>query len=149
LCCDGGLFDHVKLEDEDRARLVENGLEPSEKLAHPCPHFIDQSCSIYAVRPWRCGDYQCRVLARMLEGELDAAAAHALVDQARGMRQAVMDVLPEGLTITRLAQDVRAENPENRAPSRLLALARFVAYRLFVERHFLSAKARWMIREKA
>jgi Fe-S-cluster containining protein len=149
LCSDGGLFDHVKLEDEDRARLVESGVDAPEKIAHPCPHFIDQSCSIYAIRPWRCSDYQCRVLARMLEGELDPDAAHALVDQARELRQAVKDVLPEGLTITRLAQDVRAENPENRAPSRLLALARFVAYRLFAERHFLSAKARWMIREKA
>jgi hypothetical protein len=128
---------------------VENGLEESEKFAHPCPHFIDKSCSIYAIRPWRCSDYQCRVLAQMMEGELDQSAAHALVDQALDLRQAVRDALPEGLTITRLARDVRAESAENRSPPRLLALARFVAYRLFVERRFLSAKARWMIRDKA
>jgi hypothetical protein len=85
----------------------------------------------------------------MLEGELAPQAAHALVDQARAMRATVDEALPVGLTITRLAQDVWAEAAENRTAPRLLALARFVAYRLFVERHFLGPKARWMIREKA
>jgi hypothetical protein len=143
------LFDHVKLEDDDRARLLENGVEPDDKFAHPCPHFINSSCAIYVFRPWRCGDYQCRVLSNMLEGEIDPQAAHALVDKARALRASINEALPEGLTITQLARDVRVEAAENRATPRLLALARFVAYRLFVERHFLNPKARWMTRDKA
>jgi Fe-S-cluster containining protein len=149
LCCDGGLFDLVNLEDDDRARLAENGLGAPEHLPHPCPHYISSACSIYAIRPFRCRDYQCRVLEHMLEGELSRDEAHALVDQALAMRVLVQEVLPQGLTVTKLAQDVRAEAPENRTRPRLLGLARFVAYRLFVERHFLGAKARWMSKTKA
>jgi hypothetical protein len=139
----------VKLEDEDRARLTENGLPAPEHVPHPCPHFIDSACSIYAIRPWRCSDYQCRVLERMTAGELDADAAHALVEQAQAMRALVQEALPEGLAIVQLARDVRAEAPENRTAPRLAALVRFVAYRLFVERNFLGPKARWMTRTKA
>lgn len=149
LCCDGGLYENVKLEEEDRARLLENGFDAPDRFDHPCRHFIHQSCAIYSIRPWRCGDYQCRVLKRMLDGELDSDSAHALVDQAKGLRESVKSVLPEGLAINRLAQEVKAGKDADRSPSRLLALARFVAYRLFVERHFLNPKAIWMLREKA
>jgi hypothetical protein len=85
----------------------------------------------------------------MLEGELDPSAAHALVDRAKQMRDGVRNALPEGLTIDTLAQEVKAGKDDDRSPPRLLALARFVAYRLFVERHFLGPKSRWMTREKA
>jgi Fe-S-cluster containining protein len=147
LCCDGALYDHVKLEREDRERLAENGFEAPDRLSHPCPHFIEQSCSIYAIRPWRCGDYQCEVLKQLYKGEIDAGAAHALVEQAKELRETVKSSLPEGLTIACLAQEVKA-GKDNRSPSQLLALVRFAAYRLFVERHFLPLKARWMTRQK-
>jgi Fe-S-cluster containining protein len=149
LCCNGALYDHVELEEDDRNRLAENGIEASDRFSHPCPHFIEQSCSIYAIRPRRCGDYQCEVLKKLYEGEIDAGAAHALVDQAKILRESVKSSLPEGLTLTCLAREVKAGKDEDRSPSRLLVLARFVAFRMFVERHFLPAKARWMIREKA
>lgn len=129
--------------------MIENGLEAPERFNHPCRHFVEQCCSIYPIRPWRCGHYQCEVLKQLLGGDIDANAAHALVDQAIELREGVRSALPEGLTITRLAKEVKAGQEHDRSPSRLLALARFVAYRLFVERHFLAPKSRWMIREKA
>lgn len=116
---------------------------------HPCPHYIEQSCSIYAIRPWRCGDYQCQVLKKFLESEIDADAAHALVDRAKSLREALSSSLPDGLTATKLAQEVKAGKGDDRSPARLLALARFVTYRMFVERHFLTSKGRWMMRDKA
>ena len=120
-----------------------------EQLAHPCPHFISSACSIYAIRPRRCRQYQCEVLEHMMCGDLARDEAHRLVEQALAMRALVQDALPEGLTATRLAQDIRDESPDTRTPARLLALAQFVAYRLFVERHFLAPKSRWLTHSKA
>jgi hypothetical protein len=124
-------------------------LDAPERLPHPCPHFITSACSIYAIRPWRCSDYQCRVLRGVIDGAIARDRAHELVDQAQAMRQFVKEALPEGLTVTRLAHDVRAQAPENRDAPRQLGLARFFAYRLFVERHFLGPKEHWMTRTKA
>ena len=149
LCCDGGLYDNVRLDEEDRVRLAEHGIATQDRLLHPCPHFVDQSCSIYEIRPWRCSDYQCQVLQQMLNGEMDAESAHALVDKAKGLRAELGSALPEGLTIARLTDEVKRGKEDDRSPARILAMVRFVAYRMFVERHFLPAKARWMIRERA
>jgi hypothetical protein len=134
----------VDLEDPDRARLIQQGLSAADRLPLPCPHFIAPACSIYAIRPSGCSDYQCEVLKGLLGGRIERKEAQDLVDQARRMRRLVEEALPDGLTAVRLAQDVRAQAPENRTPARLAALARFVAYRLFVERNFLGPRSRWM-----
>lgn len=149
LCCDGGLFHAVELTEEDRVRLADAGLDAPERLPHPCRHYAAPACSIYGVRPWRCADYRCRVLDSMLDGAIGPQEAHALVDRARALRAEVATVLPAGLTVVQLAEDMRLEAPDSRAPERLQPLVRFVAYRLFVERHFLGPKARWMSRTKA
>ena len=149
LCCSGGLFDYVELDDEDRTRFGEAGLSSPDRLPLLRPHFISSACSVYAIRPWRCSDYRCRVLDAHVAGDIDAPGAHSLVEQAKAMRALVDDALPPGLTARQLAQDVRSQAPQSRDPPRLLALARFVAYRLFVERHFLGPKSRWMTKTKA
>ncbi|GGD93199.1 hypothetical protein GCM10011515_11230 [Tsuneonella deserti] len=137
------------MNEEDQQRLAAHGLVASEKLQHPCPHFIAPACSIYRIRPFRCSDYTCRVLEGMLQGELEPGAAHGLVEQALAMRKLVQDALPGDVTADRLARDLLSESAENRAPARLLALARFAAFRIFVERHFLGPKSRWMTRKSA
>ena len=144
MCCDGGLFDSVKLNDEDRLRLKANGIEAPEQLPHPCPHYGAPLCTIYTVRPWRCGDYQCEVLEQLVDGRIEFSAARALVDQALAMRTDAAEVMGPGLTIVDLAEDVRAQLPGKRSADRLQALVRFAAYRVFVERHFLGPKSRWM-----
>ncbi len=144
MCCDGGLFDLVKLSDEDRSRFQEHGLAAPESLAHPCPHFAAPACTIYAIRPWRCSDYRCEVLAGMMAGTIEPDAAHALVDQALAMRALVRDVLPAEVSIVELARDLKAQSPQDRSPGRLQAMARLAAFRVFVERHFLGPKSRWL-----
>jgi hypothetical protein len=83
------------------------------------------------------------------DGEIDEETAHGLVAEALSLRAGVTALLPEGTTFAGFAEDVKTGAPESRSPVRLPALARFVAYRLFVERHFLSADSHWLSREKA
>jgi hypothetical protein len=80
----------------------------------------------------------------MIKGTIAPAAAHELVDRALAMRAQVREVLPPDLTVTKLAADVKTAAPQTRTPERLQALVRFAAYRVFVERHFLGPKSRWM-----
>jgi hypothetical protein len=61
----------------------------------------------------------------------------------------VTALLPEGITFAAFAEDMKTGAPASGSPARLPALARFVAYRLFVERHFLSPDSHWLSREKA
>lgn len=149
LCCNGGLFNRVELNDKDRARLAANGIDAPEQLPHPCRHFAAPACSIYAVRPWHCSDYRCEVLKGMQDGAIALETARGLVDQARTLRAQMEELLPPGVTAVRLAEDLRTEAPEQRDPTRLQALVRFAACRMFVERHFLHPKAHWMTRTKS
>lgn len=148
LCCDGGLFNEVSLDDADRQRLAEHGIEAADRFPHPCRHHAAPACAIYAVRPSRCARYSCRVLSDVMEGELGLDEARDLVGRALTMRARVADVLPEGLSTVALAEDFRTAADASREPARLPALARFIAYRLFVERHFLEASSHWLERTK-
>ena len=149
LCCDGGLFSWVSLSENDRELFRASGLDAPGRLPHPCPHFSTPACTIYAVRPWQCSDYRCEVLKRLGDGELDEDTAHGLVVEALTLRSRVTALLPEGTTFAGFAEDMKTGAPASRSPARLPALARFVAYRMFVERHFLSPDSHWLSREKA
>jgi hypothetical protein len=149
LCCDGGLFEMVELNDDDRVRLAANGFDAPERLPHPCRHFAAPACAIYAVRPTRCAAYRCRVLEGLDEGAIEPAAAHELVNRARTLREQVADALPAGLNVQKLVQDMRTDGPEANGPERGPALARFAAYRMFVERHFVAPESHWLTRTKA
>lgn len=148
LCCDGGLFGWVALTPGDRDRLQAHGLEGPERLPHPCPHYSTPSCTIYAVRPTQCSNYRCEVFKAFEGGTIDEVTAHRLIDGALRMRTSVSELLPKETTFARFAEDMKAGAPESRSPGRLPALVRFVAYRLFVERHFLSQDSHWLSREK-
>ena len=149
LCCDGGLFVWVSLNDSDRERLRSNGLYAPERLPHPCPNYSTPACTIYAIRPRQCREYRCGVLKALGDGELDEKVAHGLVAEALTMRARVITLLPEGTSVAGFAEDLKTGAPESRSPARLPALARFLAYRMFVERHFLSPDSHWLSREKA
>ena len=143
------MFSWVSLTTSDRDRLQANGLEGPDRLTHPCAHYSSPACTIYAVRPAQCCDYRCEVLKAFEAGEINEANAHRLVDEGLAMRAGVCALLPQGTTFAGFAEDMKTGAPESRSPGRLPALARFVAYRLFVERHFLSPDSHWLPREKA
>jgi uncharacterized protein len=93
LCCDGTLFDGVKLEpSDDAARLKALGLPvsstrsklPVARFPQPCAALCaDCTCRLYADRPLQCRIFECGVFKDAKAGRINFAAAHRLVKQAR------------------------------------------------------------------
>ena len=93
LCCDGTLFDLVKLEaGDDAAKLkalglpvkVSRGKESVARFPQPCAALCkDRTCRIYADRPWQCRVFECGVFKDAKAGRITFAAALRLVTQAR------------------------------------------------------------------
>lgn len=93
LCCDGTLFDLVKLEEgDDAAKLktlglpvkVSRGVVPVTRFPQPCAALCeDRTCRLYADRPWQCRVFECGVFKDAKAGRISFAAAQQLVKQAR------------------------------------------------------------------
>jgi hypothetical protein len=93
LCCDGTLFDLVKLEPSDDARKLKalglpitasRGKIPVARFPQPCAALCkDRTCRVYADRPWQCRVFECGVLKAAKAGQISYAAARRLVKLAR------------------------------------------------------------------
>lgn len=105
MCCDGTLFDLVKLEANDDARklkalglpvTVSRGREPAARFPQPCAALCaDRTCRLYADRPWQCRVFECGVLKEARAGRITPAAALRLVKQARRRADRVRRLLRE------------------------------------------------------
>jgi len=75
------IFHQVRLQPGDSAQaLVALGLKLKRKkrqdyLLQPCAAWREAQCSIYAQRPERCRQFECRQLQRVMQGEITEAAA--------------------------------------------------------------------------
>lgn len=93
LCCDGTLFDLVKLEAGDDARKLQalglpvttpRGKTPVARFPQPCAALCaDRSCRLYADRPRQCRVFECGVLKEAKVGRISYPAALRLIKQAR------------------------------------------------------------------
>ncbi len=105
LCCDGTLFDLVKLEASDDAPKlkalglpvkVSRGKEPITRFPQPCSALCeDRSCRVYADRPWQCRVFECGVFKDAKAGRITFAVALQLVKQARRRADKVRRLLRE------------------------------------------------------
>jgi len=105
LCCDGTLFDLVKLEPCDDAgkvkRLglpvtVSRGKVPIARFPQPCAALCaDRSCRLYADRPSQCRVFECGVLKEAKAGEIAFPLALRIVQQARRRADKVRRLLRE------------------------------------------------------
>lgn len=96
LCCDGTLFHHVELEDEEviapsirvRLRMVDE-----RSFLQPCSQRLELGCAVYEDRPRRCREYRCTQLERLADDHnLQAAltrvaAVRAVADRIRARLQ--------------------------------------------------------------
>ncbi|MDP3071060.1 MAG: YkgJ family cysteine cluster protein [Opitutaceae bacterium] len=93
LCCDGTLFDNVRLGPGDDAQhLKALGLPVAvTRTATPVVHFRqpcaalceDRTCRLYTERPAQCRSFECGVFKATQAGRIAFAAALRLVKQAR------------------------------------------------------------------
>lgn len=105
LCCDGTLFDLVKLEpSDDAAKLsalglpirVSRGREPVARFPQPCAALCaDRTCRVYAHRPWQCRVFECGVLKDAKAGRITLAAGLRLVGRARRRADKIRRLLRE------------------------------------------------------
>lgn len=93
LCCDGTLFDNVRLgPGDDAKRLQALGLpvavtrarQPVTHFRQPCAALCaDRSCRLYADRPGQCRTFECGVFKDAQANRIKSAVALRLVKQAR------------------------------------------------------------------
>jgi Fe-S-cluster containining protein len=105
LCCDGTLFDLVKLErGDDAGKLkalglpvsISRGKTPVARFPQPCSALCeDRACRIYADRPWQCRTFECRQLKDAKAGQTTFTAALRLVKQARRRTDNIRRLLRE------------------------------------------------------
>jgi Fe-S-cluster containining protein len=105
LCCDGTLFDLVKLErNDDGAKLKTLGLPvktsrgkaPVTRFPQPCAALCaDRSCRLYADRPWQCRVFECGIFKEAKAGRITFAHALVVVRQARRRADKVRRLLRE------------------------------------------------------
>lgn len=88
LCCDGTLFDVVRLALDEVARMTRLGLPvlpraDAPAMRQPCAALEQVRCRIYADRPARCDAFRCHLLAALQSGEVDLDEALGVVALAR------------------------------------------------------------------
>ncbi len=105
LCCDGTLFDNVRLgTGDDPKKLRGLGLPVAiTRSRPPIPHFpqpcaalcADRTCRLYAERPGQCRTFECGVFLAAHAGRIDFAAAHRLVKRTRRQAEEIRRLLRE------------------------------------------------------
>lgn len=105
LCCDGTLFDSVRLGPDDNAQQlqalglpvsVSRGKTPITFFPQPCAALCaDRTCARYADRPGQCRSFECRVFKDAAAGRIDSAAALKLVKMARRRADNIRRLLRE------------------------------------------------------
>ncbi len=105
LCCDGTLFDLVKLERGDDAGKLKalglpvslsRGKKPGARFPQPCSALCeDRTCRVYAERPWQCRTFECQLFKDAKVGRITFAAALRLVKLARRRADNVRRLLRE------------------------------------------------------
>jgi Fe-S-cluster containining protein len=105
MCCDGTLFDNVRVMPADDAKkLKARGLPvftskakpPVTLFRQPCAALCaDRSCRIYADRPSQCRAFECAVFKELQAGRIQMPAALRLVKQAQRQAGTLRKLLRE------------------------------------------------------
>jgi Fe-S-cluster containining protein len=163
LCCDGTLFDLVKLEASDDARkikalglpvVISRGKVPVARFPQPCAALCeDRTCRLYADRPWQCRVFECGVFKDAKAGRITFATALRLVKQARTRADKVRRLLRElGDTDEHRALGERFHRTSERLESGNVdaaAKAKFADLSLAVHHFKLQAHAKFYTRTEA
>ncbi len=94
-CCNGMLHDHGKLKADETELVSQLRLIPyQEKFDYiafclPCSCFKDSKCSVYAHRPKKCRDYQCKLLKEYLQGTTSFEESIELVRKAISLMETI------------------------------------------------------------
>ncbi len=91
MCCNGVLFHHVGLQDKDSPKtLASLGFRLKRKqgkmvFEQPCKAWKQDGCGIYADRPVRCRQFECRQALGVRSGLITEEQAVNAVEGARAL----------------------------------------------------------------
>ena len=107
LCCDGTLFTHVALTEEEQK------LGLGDVLRQPCPALAsDHKCGVYAKRPKGCARFVC-MLGRALEDkEVGLEEAVGIVRGGQKLRGMLDSLLPGPGAAIPKARRYEADGPD-------------------------------------
>jgi hypothetical protein len=94
LCCNGVLFADVRRERDDDSPLF---AQYGPRVAQPCPafHSGDCTCALYAERPARCRQFECKQLVAVRAGTISTDAALKKIRAAKKLAAEVEAFLAE------------------------------------------------------
>lgn len=105
MCCDGSLFDNVRLGPDENAQqlkalglpvFVSRSKEPVALFRQPCAALCDdRTCRLYADRPLQCRAFECGVFKEVQAARINFAAALRLIRRARKKADNVRRLLLE------------------------------------------------------
>ncbi|MBL8954673.1 MAG: YkgJ family cysteine cluster protein [Myxococcaceae bacterium] len=91
LCCDGTLFTHVALTDDEQKRHPQLG----GVIRQPCPALkANTECSVYADRPKGCSRFVCMLGRALEDGEVGLDEAVVLVNELKALRGRIDALVP-------------------------------------------------------
>lgn len=147
LCCDGTLFDFVRVDPDEEPVLASVGVEVvsadddgSRGFCQPCPVRSGGEgggCGCYAARPATCRKYSCVTLQDVDRGVIGLEEAHKRVSVVRAAAGAMEALIPAGQS---LAAVLGAVNRGEAADPQLLLRAGVM--NLLLDRHFRKAGRR-------
>jgi len=126
LCCQGILYDHVKLRPAEVPAVRRLGLpivetDTGPTFPQPCLRHQGDRCTVYAERPSACRLYRCKLLKRHEMGELTWEESSQRVRQAKELVASLLRRLePEGSAtdlwkgVQSLSNEGLAATPEHR-----------------------------------
>jgi hypothetical protein len=101
LCCRGVLHNSALVEKYEINKVRKLGLsyfkKTSDKSAFklPCVLFIGNKCSIYySSRPSTCVNYRCKLLKRLLNGEINISESKQVVSKTKNLVGSIESQLP-------------------------------------------------------
>ena len=114
LCCDGAIHEYVTIGMGEVPHVRSLGLdvtivETEARFLQPCTLFRESRCSVYGNRPVTCRKYVCKLLKKVVAGNLSKDAAIRIVEQARILSAAVQAALPAGKTAAEVSDQIGKE----------------------------------------
>ena len=99
MCCNGVLFHGMAVQPEDSLRsMASKGVKAKRRdgelqFLQPCSAHDGNCCRIYADRPQRCREFECRQLEGVFKGEILEASAMKKIHEARRRSDRVRELL--------------------------------------------------------
>lgn len=114
MCCNGTLFSRVRLPPADQERLGDGAPILVRKgqtyLPQPCRFLgADGACGRYEVRPDTCRTYRCKLLKKVVAGQIPPEDAMHYVDEAKRLRADAQRAMMRALKPPVLDPEARAD----------------------------------------